>query len=187
MSVRGREIEVKLEVAGLTLSRVAELIQSGFPIVKSVFDTSTDTYWHLPDQVRGDFIRMRENQDYIQVTVKGKDKGTNIDRIEVEIDTSASRTMVRNLLSAAHGRPAGTVRKTYHVFWLDGESEHTNVSCYMIHNELDPDLEPVYIEIESTSIDKVLDLETKVQDILSREGVYVRRAVGSLYELYIMR
>lgn len=182
MSYKGREIEVKLRIQGVYLGTIAELLRLELPVSKSVYDSSTDTYWHLRDPgVRGDFIRMRELGTTVQVTVKGKDKGNNTDRIEVELETFSSKAVVRGLLTAAHGRPAGKITKTYHVFWLVGESEHTNVSCYAIEG----DEQDVYIEIESTGIDTVLELEAKVRTLLDREDIQVERAQGSLYELYI--
>lgn len=182
MSYRGREIEIKLATV-TDLDAVHKVLGGELYVSRSVYDSSTDTYWHLPSGVRGDFIRMRElgTDDRVQITVKGKDKGTNVDRIEVEIESTAGRYLTRNLLTAAHGKAAGTVTKTYHVYWLTGENEHTNVSCYSIDG-----VEGTYIEIESISLSKVIDLEAKVREILGRNGIHVREAGGSLYELYIL-
>lgn len=183
MSYRGREIEIKLITGKSSLVEVANILRREFVVSRSVFDTSTDTYWHLGEGVRGDFIRMRELEaGVIQVTVKGKDRLTgNLDRIEVELETATSRSVVRNLLTSAHGRPAGTLTKTYHVFWLAGESDHTNVSCYEVSGVVG-----TYIEVESTNIDKVLELEAQVVEVFGREGIQLARATGSLYETLIV-
>lgn len=161
---------------------MATIIQAEFDVSRSVFDTSTDTYWHLGDSVRGDFIRMRElTEGVTQITVKGKDRLTgNLDRIEVEIETGSSRSLVRNLLTSAHGRAAGTIKKSYHVFWIVGENTHTNVSCYSVEG-----VAGTYIEVESTNIDKVLELEAKVISIFNRHAIHLERATGSLYEVLI--
>lgn len=182
MSYRGREIEIKLATV-IGLDHVHKVLGGELDISRSVYDSSTDTYWHLSSEVRGDFIRMRElgTEGRVQVTVKGKDKGSNLDRIEVELETTTSRTTVKNLLTASHGKAAGTVSKTYHVYWLTGENDHTNVSCYSIDGT-----EGTYIEIESTNLSKVIELEAKVREILGRNGIHVTEAKGSLYELYIL-
>lgn len=178
MSYHGREIEIKLQVHA-TLSAVYQILHYEFGISRMVFDTSTDTYWSLRSDVLGDFIRMRELSDgIVQVTVKAKDRGDNINRVERELETGTSAFAVRNLLTAAHGKATARITKTYYVLWLEGENEHTNISCYSVEGH---ESDGVYIEIESTNVDKVLDLESKVLDLFDR----IERAEGSLYELYV--
>lgn len=185
MSHHNREIEIKLEVqAGL--GEIAELLRRELNVSRSVFDTSTDTYWNLSSDVRGDFIRMRElSKGITQVTVKGKDKGSNLNRIEVELETRTARSTVKNLIMAAHGKSAGQISKAYHVFWLDGEDEHTNVSCYEILGLVPTGI--TYIEIESTNEIKVLEITAKVQQHLTDCSYHVKEASGSLYEMMIQK
>lgn len=184
MSYRSRELEVKLVASDACLEEIHEILGKQPGIRRMVFGTSTDTYWTLPAWMRGDFIRMRELDNGItQITVKGKDKGTNDDRIELEIDTDSSRSTTRSLLTAAHGKAVGKIEKTYYVLWMAEENEHTTVSYYYIAGHVE---DGVYIELESSSMSTVLELETKVIGILSRRDIHVERAQGSLYELYIV-
>lgn len=172
-------------MVGDFLPYVYQYLLEEFQPARMVYDTSTDTYWSLGNSVLGDFVRMRElTAGITQVTVKAKDRGDNLNRVERELDTSTSSHTVRSLLTAAHGRPTATVTKTYYVLWLPGETEHTTVSCYSIAGH---ENDGTYIEVESTNEVQVLGLEAKVIDLFRRKGLHIERAGGSLYELYVQR
>lgn len=150
---------------------------------KLLFGSSTDTYWTIsnPD-VDADFIRMRERDGIRQITVKGKDKGTNLDRLEVDVDSTSDVSKITKLLTSAFGRPAGRVGKTYYVYWL-GQSEYTTICCYSVDGH---DYPHTIVEVETTSRDKMLELEAKVIEAFRRKDMVIERAPGSLYEMFIL-
>lgn len=204
MSYRNREIESKLLVYGRALPEVNEVLSDLFGTEKSrlLFGSSVDTYWRIDrDDVDADFIRMRERDGIRQITVKGKDRGTNLDRLEVDVDSTSDVSKITRLLTAAHGKPAGRIGKTYYVYWL-GSSEHTTVCCYSVnfpdrtHLEIDTDqrrteiLEEyphTIVEVETTSREKMLALEAQVVEEFQKRGMRIERAPGSLYEMFILR
>jgi hypothetical protein len=85
------------------------------------------------------------------------------------------------LFNAALGRSSGVIKKTYHVLWLD---PHTTVSCYQLTEPQESDI--VYIELESTQESRVLELEAKVLQVFADMYIPMRRADGSLYDMYIL-
>lgn len=178
MSFRNREIESKLLVENLSLAETNEILRSIFPdFTRSVFGTSEDIYWTINGQ-EAQFIRLRRRDDGVQeITVKARDRGTNLDRLEVDILSNSSPDKVVRLLTAAFGQPHPPVKKTYWVYWV-GESQHDTVCCYQVGSE-------VYIELETTSKSKLLVTESKVVGEFSRRVLSVRRAEGSLYEMYV--
>lgn len=185
MSYRNREIESKLVVKGAaTLAEVNNLLDSifGEHKTKLLFGSSVDTYWTITSsEVDADFIRMRERDGIRQITVKGKDKGTNLDRLEVDVDSTSDVSKISKLLTAAHGKPAGRIGKTYYVYWLGG-FEHTTVCCYSLSEVT---CSHIFIEVETISMEKMLELETRVLQSFTREGYDISRAPGSLYELFM--
>lgn len=146
---------------------------------RMVYGRSTDTYWHLPGDVGADFARMRELEDgRTQITVKAQDRGDSVDRLEIDVDTYTAPSRVGKLLRNMLGKPAGKIGKEYYVYWISN-SDHTTISCYSVNEGND-----VFIEVESTSKDEVLQLELKILEKLS-DKVSIKRADGSLYEMYI--
>lgn len=188
MGFRGREIEIKL-IVRTNLDNVNRILQGAFrnDISRTLFGSSIDTYWSLPEEgpQKGQFIRMRERDGIRQITVKGKDRGSNINRIEIDVDSTSDVQTITKLLTAAHGKPAGRVGKTYYVHWLEGESEHTNVCCYSIQ-PIDGVYQDTIIEVETINEDKLLALEAKVIEAFRRRDIHIERASGSLYEMFIL-
>ena len=187
MGYRSREIESKLLVQDCTLDRANRVLARTFGDEKKrlLFGSSLDTYWTVGDPaVDADFIRMRERDGIRQITAKGKDRGTNLDRLEVDIDSTSSVADIVKLLTATHGKPAGRIGKTYWVYWL-GKGEHTTVCAYQV--ELGDEVYPhAVIEVETTSHDHMLELERRVLSAFRQEGLPIERAPGSLYEMFIL-
>lgn len=179
MSYRGRELECKLLVTDpqftLFTLNLAILACWSERITRSVFATSTDTYWALTSPAEGQFIRARniDGQGDWQITVKGVDRESNLDRRELECRVGTNPV---NMLRLAHGKPVGKIEKQYYVHWIDG-SEHTNISCYQVKSH---ELELV-IEVESTSLDMVQHLREKIERVID-----VKEAPGSLYEMLLL-
>lgn len=185
MGYKGREIESKLLVFNRTLDEVNTILYKllGDDVEKQLFGSSTDTYWQIsnPD-VAADFIRMRERDGIRQITTKGRDRGTNLDRLEIDVDSTSSVNDITKLLTSAHGRPAGQVGKTYYVYWLD---RHTTVCCYSVIEPAGSVYPNIVVEVETVSMDKLLELETKVCTEFNRQDIRIERAPGSLYEMFI--
>lgn len=129
-----------------------------------------------------DFIRMRERDGIRQITVKGKDKGTNLDRLEVDVDSTSDVSKITKLLTAAHGKPAGRIGKTYYVYWI-GQSEHTTICCYSLS---EVDYSHTIVEVETTSMEKMLELEAQVMDAFRDKQMRIERAPGSLFDMFIL-
>lgn len=183
MSYRNREIEIKLLSNVSDLDIVNSLIRDHFRNERTNIDfgASLDNYWRIADEkVKGDFLRTRElDNGSVQITVKSRDRDTLLDRMEIEIESSSSRTKILKLFNAVLGRPAGIIKKSYYVHWLD---KHTNVSCYKV---LDPDYSRVIVEIESNSEERVLQLEKRVISLFDRNNIDLERATGSLFDMLI--
>lgn len=185
MSYRHREIEVKLLVKNTSLDAANEVLASLFGKEKSrlIFGASLDTYWHVLGEVKADFIRMRERDGIRQITVKGKDKGHNLNRLEIDIDSTSSVNDIAKLLTAAHGKPAGKIGKTYYVYWL-GRSEYETVCAYAVH--IDGETYPhTVVEVETTSEERMQSVEKLVVCEFQARGMTIERAPGSLYEMFI--
>lgn len=182
MGYRDREIEIKLEVQGLSFQEVNQALSSLYSsgMDRMVYGKSSDTYWHLPSSVGADFARMRELEDgRTQITVKAKDRGNAIDRMEIDVETFTAPSRVARLLKSMLGKPGGKIEKQYYVYWID-DDQHTTISCYIV----DQDPGKVFIEVESTNESQVLTLEAQVLEVLA-DKAKVGRAAGSLYDMYI--
>lgn len=150
---------------------------------KVVSGTSTDVYWSIqnPD-VPADFIRLRDMDDgSLQITVKGKDRGTNENRLEIDVDTDSSLPKVLKLLQSSFGTQSGEVTKDYVVFWPT-ENKHLTISCYKIHGD-----DRVFIEVESSSVDSLRYWEEQTIDTLKESYMNMEKAPGSLYEMFILK
>jgi hypothetical protein len=175
MSYRGREKEIKLLYQGdMKLPALNYLLTCIFPVAKSIYATSTDTYWKLQD-VPGQFIRARnlDGEGKWQITVKGVDKDSTRDRIEREVGVASSPIA---MLRAAHGTPIGFITKTYYTHWLTGAT-WDNIACYTVKEG--PQL-GIVIEVESDTIERVLELAEIIKSALP-----VIEATGSLYDMLL--
>lgn len=185
MSYRNREIETKLQLHGLSLNTVDNILSTMFlsETTRSVFGSSVDTYYTIRNpEVRADFLRIRERDDgTTEITVKGKDRDARgLDRMEIDIHSQTKKRTIMQLFNAALGRSSGTIRKTYHVYWL--QDAHTTVSCYQL---LEPSSDLIYIELESTEEQRVLTLEAQVISKFADLGYNLEWSSGSLFEMWI--
>lgn len=132
-----------------------------------------------------DFARMRERDGIRQLTVKGKDRGTNLDRIEIDIDCTSEPSKIIRFFTALLGKSVGKVGKTYYVYWIT-KSDHDTVCCYTVRDG-ENDHPNVFIEVEATSHEKMLDMEKRVIEKFTEMGIVVERAPGSLYEMFVIK
>lgn len=193
MSYRNREIESKWIVRnnredlgrnpslGVANQVLHEAL--GASVRSKITGRSTDWYWTVPgDSVVADFIRLRDvdGSGKYQITVKGKDKGVNENRLEVDIDTTSSLPKILKLLQSTFGPAAGEVTKEYHVYWPT-PSEHLTISCYQVEGS-----DIIYIEVEATSASSLDEWEGLVSSGFEKYHMSMDRAPGSLYEMYIL-
>ncbi len=186
MGYRGREIEIKLLVPG-TYTHVCEeldaLLATEKPIIR--IGSSLDTYWRVPAELDAEaqFLRVRERVGIRQITVKGKDRGDNTNRIEVDVDSTSEVHKIHRLVRCVLGKPAGVVQKTYRVWEL--ESEYDTVCAYEVTQPVND--VGVIVEVEARTERRMLELEELVVGRISRYGVFPTRAPGSLFELFIVK
>lgn len=183
MSYRNREIEIKL------LARNAKSIKEVDTWIKAklaeekrcrpiIVGSATDIYWAAPDDSEADFVRVRELDDadenglMHQMTLKYSDKGSNINRVEVDVPIG-NKTRAEKFLTYLLGDPLGQVTKDYTVHFL--EDEHTTISVYQIIK--DP---RVFVEVEGKSLRRVKELITQISGMFE----YVR-VQQSLFQMFV--
>lgn len=181
-SKNNREIEVKLQIEGLSLEEVnAEVHHLLGPAVKrKLHGKSTDMYWPLHGSNGLGFVRTRKFDDELNcLTVKVKDKGTNLNRKEVDIYTTDSHSKLVQFCRSLAGSPQGSIEKEYYVYWPTSETL-PNVSVYKVTG----DDSRVFVEIEAESVSELGEWITRVNEIFGYEA---HEASGSLYDMYILR
>ena len=89
MGFGNRECESKLLITGLTLDEANVMLRNLFEerTSKAIFGSSIDHYWRVRNGV---FARARERDGIIQLTVKAVDRGTNLDRVEADLNCTSN-------------------------------------------------------------------------------------------------
>lgn len=189
MGYKNREIESKLEVRqrqggpAANMRNIDRIIEKEFEddTEDYIEGTSSDTYWEAPSGAPADFGRVREmSSGRCQLTAKAKDKGDNMDRIEVDLEVRGTSLQVIKFMENLLGSSGGVIRKTYYVYVL--ENEHTTVSLYRVHGD-----DRVFIEVEARTKKRMLQLEDRVKRCLNEGGFEPQRAEGSLFEMFIVK
>lgn len=189
MGYRNREVELKLLVDGhSTMASVERAIR---PLLSELTDQqarpvvvgcAADTYWAAPDESPADFIRLRilDEEDArgnpAQITLKSSDKGSNINRIEVDLGVS-DHSQANKLLTLMLGDPLGQVTKRYTVFFL--EDIHTTVSVYKVMKD-----KRIFVEVEATTLKRVKEI-TKI--LMDQGGLKFTRIPQSLFEMFVVK
>lgn len=155
MGHRNREIEKKFVVSKSSMS-YEDTIKAIKPllnnITKTIEDGSKDFYWKIQRPLKGDFIRLRYMPDGTgQLTVKEADRGSNLNRIEIDVDVDDAEQCYK-YQAHIHGEEAGSVFKNYFVMFLDHD-EHQTVSIYRVRGD-----SRVFVEIEAKTQAKVEEL-----------------------------
>lgn len=189
MGYKNREIESKLVVrqkpggASVTMRNIDKIIEKAFEDETEDYaeGTSNDTYWRAPLGALADFGRVREmSSGRCQLTAKGKDKGDNLDRIEVDLDVHGTSLQVIKFMENLLGGPGGIIRKTYYVYIL--ENEHTTVSLYRVHGD-----DRIFVEVEARTKKRMFQMEEKVKKSLSDNGFDAEREEESLFEMFVAK
>lgn len=189
MGYKNREIESKLVIKqkqggpSVNMKNVDKALEKAFEdeTENYVEGTSNDTYWKAPSGAPADFGRVREmSSGKCMLTAKGKDKGDNLDRIEVDLDVIGTPLQVTKFMENLLGTPGGTIRKTYGVYVL--ENEHTTVSLYRVHGD-----DRVFVEVEARTKKRMLQMEDKVKRYLLESGFDSERSEKSLFEMFVAK
>lgn len=169
----GREVERKYEVvAPKTQSQLEQAIRS-LGCALEAMGTDVDTYW-APSPTGG-IARHRSRMETVEewLTVKHKDKGTNEDRSETELELpqGGGKELLRSLL----GPELGSVTKYFSKFYAFPSLE---VAVYRVDG--DP---RIFLEVESKkgSLSDVITFESH----LEAEEIKFFREHRSIYEMFI--
>lgn len=175
MAARNREIESKWWVAS-SMDAVRSALESALAGKRDdvIAAQGVDTYWALTDTK---FIRVRERGDGCQITVKDKDRSSNHNRVEIDVDCVSDTKQAMKLLTAVHGESTGSLDKSYWVYWLKGKDEHTNISLYTVKGH-----PGTFIEFEAPTQAMLMEIEAKYLKGLGE----LKREPKSLYELFIL-
>ena len=177
MGFRNREIETKLILKSYpSLDSVAIKVQKlfGYKCRDIIVGHSRDTYWKAPAGAKADFVRLRYFQDGTgQLTVKFSDRGTNVDRVELDLFIKDPK-QARLVLIQLFGKPVGTVRKKYFVYFL--ENEHTTISVYKVDGD-----RRIFVEAEATTNGKMVRMINRLKKIPWE----FYRSDKSLYQLFL--
>lgn len=150
-----------------------------------IIGSSEDLYWNppFPKKYKANFVRLRKlDRLRGQMTVKGKDKGSNIDRIEIDlaVDTAQAYELITSFL----GKEAGVVDKTYIVYRMDEHiSGHDdNISIYQVKRD-----KSVFVEVEARSHAVMNKLIFDLSSILRGYGLALIHESRSLYEMFVKK
>jgi adenylate cyclase class IV len=178
MGYNNREIEKKYVVTDPknTFNKVAKILTDNFSdrFLKNCWDggTSKDFYWKSPNARGADFVRLRFMPDGSgQLTLKKADRGTNVDRIEIDVEVKNPKQTYK-FLSQLLGKPLGKIQKNYQVTYLDDGG--SNISVYKVHGN-----PAVFIEIEARSLSYVNKIEKKLSGFIA-----IKQERRSLYQVF---
>jgi len=179
-----REIEKKwLVVSRGPYSRLEKrfvewyLKQRMVPPGKILFAETIDDYWLTPG--KGDFVRLRSSRGrrlngdkskLKEITVKHKDKGSNLDRLEINVEVEKVLD-TRNLLKVVLGPSLGRVKKVTEAIVFDGD---VVVSLAELEDGR------VWLEVEGPTLASLKQHESLLNTMFALE-----REQKNLFEIYI--
>jgi adenylate cyclase class IV len=135
----------------------------------------TDTYFRSYGEAQFLRVRRTEGQRETLVTVKTKDKGNNIDRLEHEFitDVEYPKGFFRSVL----GDPLGEISKTYMLYKLNYEGFKLECAFYKVEGDSDRRL---FLEVEGQDDGAVASFVS-----LLRSRLDIASEVRSIFELFI--
>ena len=177
--MKNREIETKLVTAASfhnVETILSQMLESPMIIYEGI---GTDYLWDVAGSTaKADVLRLRANLGQNgEITIKKKDKESNLNRYEVNIEIS-DETLGLEILTALHGEPTAVLQKRYVVYM---DEKRPNL-MYSIYNILGSQLGTI-IEIESTNEIDVLSETTQVMEVFHRLGLHMVREERSLYDI----
>lgn len=183
MNKTDREIEQKFYVDGVDYTELCRRVDlalgfNGILLTTSLHCSTMDYYWRISD---GKTLRLRDSWGHTddgfsrslkEVTLKSKDKGNNLDRLELNLGVLDSQTAY-SILESIHGKPVGRINKDkeYVVFTRDGAV----ISVALVNDEL-------FLEVEGESF-----LHVNQYVGLIQQEVTLQPETRSLFEIFISR
>jgi len=158
-------VEYYLKVVGITESDI-------------LYATTRDDYWEVPG--KGDFLRLRNSSgEYMdgnkktlkEITVKAKDKGCNLDRMEINVSVEKILDTRKLLNTVLGNKPVGSINKHEAIVFAP---KGVVVSiCGFTDGK-------VLLEVEGPSV-----AEIKLHERPLRRLFGMKSEEASLFELYI--
>lgn len=177
--MKNREIELKY-VTNLSFEATSRALGHMVPYPIETFKgIGTDYIWDLSGRCPNvDLLRVRDNNSGGgEMTTKKKDRGSNFDRMEKNIEVDDPKQAV-NLLTDIHGAPNYVFSKEI-VVLCDEDDPDLVISAYRILGR-----DGTFIEVESPEAYDVQAFGAKVLDVFSRLGAKIRQEPRSLLELF---
>lgn len=188
MQEKNREIERKYLVdERWSLETLGHLVDSsldldGHEYVKIASCHTVDTYYAPPAASQIQFIRTRDSMGNMrdgefrilkEVTIKQKDRGSNLNRLEINVQVGSVEAMKQVLeLTLATAR-LGEIRKSEQVWFVKDAGHEVVISTCHIGKDL-------YIEVEGPSEELVTKYSEEFEQLIR-----LRRESRSLFEIYI--
>lgn len=153
------------------------------PLFKNASDiiigNAADLYWSTPSKSPADFVRLRRVSNASnegQITAKATDKGSTVDRVEIDLPVDDYK-QAKALMLATHGEPLANVVKKYHVYFL--ENEDTTVSVYQVRDD-----DRVFVEVEARTKKRVAEI---IRVILAGSNTDYEWIQSSVYNMFVER
>lgn len=185
MNLKNRELEKKFEVLTPTYTELSGKLVNFYHVEKKVpakrvlVDCGTiDRYWEVPG--RANFVRIRNSagkwlsgapQILREVTVKEKDQGDNLDRMEINGDIKSVQKF-QQIFNAALGPSLGAVKKEEVVVFLE--------NGVVVSLSLSLQDGKVYLEVEGPELEGI---EAELRRL--RPLCTWKREPRSLFEIYV--
>ena len=185
MGFKNRELEIKLLLTGASgYESVCKFVESTVKKLYSSYSTdddlvignATDIYWNAPRAGIGDFVRLRKTSKGGQITLKATDKGSNLDRVEIDLEVHDYK-QAKELMFSLHGDSKATVTKKYNVYFL--ENEFTNVSVYQVKGD-----SRIFVEVESKTKGRLKEI---IKELLNSADESYRWTwiQSSIYDMFV--
>jgi len=194
VGLRNREIEIKMVVtsadgsyAKLTRRERIKMFESMKKLLPCSFGRTVgfacDNYFHPPKGARADFCRIRQmGRGRAQFTIKYKDRGSNFNRVEKDLELSSSQVgQMASMLSDLCGSSAKVLWKQYYVAYYSG-SKHNTLSLYWLPDDKE---DRTFIEIEGLTAKAVSKVKTILAQFLKKQGLRWIRERRSLFEIFV--
>lgn len=175
MNNNTREIELKFKT-DVDYALVVDALKS-YPAFAKIYGESVDYYWDL-QSLDADFVRLRQDGNRSELTIKKKDKGSNFNRMERNLKIKSPIQESLAVFEAVHGPFDAVIAKQYMV--LVQTDTDLVVSAYEVQGK-----PGTIIEIESSNELEVLSQAAKVRDFLTDRGISVGEEPRSIYEMYV--
>lgn len=171
-----REIEKKFVVKGsLAQAEIDYILKRELNPAKEIYGDSLDYYFAPSSKGSADFVRLRihENGEDAELTVKTKDQKTNFNRLEINFEGSP-QIAAYELCKTAFGAEITSLKKKYSVFFPQS-APTTVVSTYVVEG-----VNRVFVEVEAPSEELVNDMVVRILGFIE-----MKEERKSLYELYV--